>query len=124
MSLQGTVEFSNHKRRKCRVDRDCTNWSLIANLSATNCYKSEHLNRLENWALVSPESIQFVSEHVVAQNKIFAMNLSAPFICEFFRCARESSPEMDQWKIKGFCQSVQGDLSVSDIHQFPPESRH
>ncbi|KAI3989458.1 hypothetical protein MKX01_022733 [Papaver californicum] len=29
---------------------------------------------------------------------------------------------MDQWKTKGFCQSVQGDLSVSDIHRFPPES--
>ncbi|KAI3993291.1 hypothetical protein MKX01_010034, partial [Papaver californicum] len=55
--------------------------SLIANLSAANCYKSEYLRRPENWALVekdkyfyiagffltvSPESIQLEGEHVVA----------------------------------------------------------
>ncbi|KAI3957360.1 hypothetical protein MKW98_003081 [Papaver atlanticum] len=80
--------------------------SLIANLSAANCYKSEHLKRPENWALVekakcfyvaglfltvSPESIQLVGEHVVIQNKISAMNLSAPFICEFFRDVYEKA---------------------------------
>ena len=78
--------------------------SLIANLSAANCYKSEHLKRPENWALVekakyiyiagffltvSPESIQLVAEHAAANNKVFLMNLSAPFICEFFRDAQE-----------------------------------
>ncbi|XP_073002533.1 adenosine kinase 2-like [Typha latifolia] len=78
--------------------------SLVANLSAANCYKSEHLKRPENWALVekakyiyiagyfltvSPESIQLVAEHANANNKIFLMNLSAPFICEFFRDAQE-----------------------------------
>jgi adenosine kinase len=78
--------------------------SLIANLSAANCYKSEHLKKPENWALVekakyiyiagffltvSPESIQLVAEHAAANNKVFLMNLSAPFICEFFRDAQE-----------------------------------
>ncbi|CAL4968150.1 unnamed protein product [Urochloa decumbens] len=58
--------------------------SLIANLSAANCYKSEHLKRPENWALVekakyiyiagffltvSPDSIQLVAEHAAANNK-------------------------------------------------------
>ncbi|XP_039138667.1 adenosine kinase 2-like [Dioscorea cayenensis subsp. rotundata] len=80
--------------------------SLIANLSAANCYKSEHLKRPENWALVekakyiyiagffltvSPESIQLVAEHAAAHNKVFSMNLSAPFICEFFRDAQEKA---------------------------------
>nr|DAD26749.1 TPA_asm: hypothetical protein HUJ06_028217 [Nelumbo nucifera] len=85
--------------------------SLIANLSAANCYKTEHLKRPENWALVekakyfyiagffltvSPESIQLVAEHAAAKNKIFSMNLSAPFICEFFRDAQEKAlPYMD-----------------------------
>ncbi|KAK1284680.1 Adenosine kinase 2 [Acorus calamus] len=85
--------------------------SLVANLSAANCYKSEHLKRPENWALVekakyyyiagffltvSPESIQLVAEHAAANNKIFMMNLSAPFICEFFRDALEKVlPYMD-----------------------------
>ncbi|KAL9257365.1 Adenosine kinase 2-like protein [Drosera capensis] len=78
--------------------------SLIANLSAANCYKSEHLKRPENWALVekakyfyiagffltvSPDSIQLVAEHAAANKKYFSMNLSAPFICEFFKDAQE-----------------------------------
>ncbi|PIA37319.1 hypothetical protein AQUCO_03000129v1 [Aquilegia coerulea] len=85
--------------------------SLIANLSAANCYKSEHLKRPENWALVekakyyyiagffltvSPESILLVAEHAAANNKVFMMNLSAPFICEFFKDAQEKVlPYMD-----------------------------
>ncbi|KAF8007718.1 hypothetical protein BT93_K1652 [Corymbia citriodora subsp. variegata] len=85
--------------------------SLIANLSAANCYKSDHLKQPENWALVekakyfyiagffltvSPESIQLVAEHAAANNKKFMMNLSAPFICEFFKDAQEKAlPYMD-----------------------------
>ncbi|KAM7264236.1 hypothetical protein ACFE04_001919 [Oxalis oulophora] len=74
--------------------------SLVANLSAANCYKSEHLRAQENWALVekakyfyiagfflalSPESTQLVAEHAAANNKVFGMNLSAPVICEFYK---------------------------------------
>ncbi|KAB5544131.1 hypothetical protein DKX38_012243 [Salix brachista] len=85
---------------------DVTLRSLIANLSAANCYKSEHLKRPENWALVekakyfyiagffltvSPESIMLVAEHAAANNKIFSMNLSAPFICEFFKDVQEKA---------------------------------
>ncbi|KDO50664.1 hypothetical protein CISIN_1g019448mg [Citrus sinensis] len=85
--------------------------SLVANLSAANCYKSEHLKKPENWALVekakyfyiagffltvSPDSIQLVAEHAAANNKVFMMNLSAPFICEFFKDALEKVlPYMD-----------------------------
>ncbi|CAN6484668.1 unnamed protein product [Victoria cruziana] len=78
--------------------------SLVANLSAANCYKSDHLKKPENWALVekakfiyiagffltvSPESIQLVAEHAAANKKVFTMNLSAPFICEFFKDVQE-----------------------------------
>ncbi|KAK9168759.1 hypothetical protein Syun_000899 [Stephania yunnanensis] len=85
--------------------------SLVANLSAANCYKVEHLKRPENWALVekakfiyiagffltvSPESILLVAEHAAANNKVFMMNLSAPFICEFFKDVQEKViPYMD-----------------------------
>nr|GMC89039.1 Adenosine kinase 2 [Ipomoea batatas] len=80
--------------------------SLVANLSAANCYKSDHLKKPENWALVekakyyyiagffltvSPESIQLVAEHAAAKNKVFTMNLSAPFICEFFKDVQEKA---------------------------------
>uniref|UniRef100_A0A7N0V3M2 Adenosine kinase n=1 Tax=Kalanchoe fedtschenkoi TaxID=63787 RepID=A0A7N0V3M2_KALFE len=85
--------------------------SLVANLSAANCYKVEHLKQPENWALVekakyyyiagffltvSAESIQLVAQHAAANNKVFSMNLSAPFICEFFRDVQEKAlPYMD-----------------------------
>eukprot|EP00252_Welwitschia_mirabilis_P004282 TRINITY_DN1457_c0_g1_i1.p1 TRINITY_DN1457_c0_g1~~TRINITY_DN1457_c0_g1_i1.p1 ORF type:complete len:342 (-),score=77.80 TRINITY_DN1457_c0_g1_i1:307-1332(-) len=74
--------------------------SLVANLSAANCYKSEHLKQPEIWAYVekakfyyiagffltvSPESILLVAEHATQNGKTFMMNLSAPFICEFFQ---------------------------------------
>ncbi|CAN6723656.1 unnamed protein product [Malus baccata var. baccata] len=84
----------------------CIFRSLVANLSAANCYKIEHLKKPENWALVekakyiyiagffltvSPDSIQLVVEHAAANNKVFSMNLSAPFICEFFKDAQEKA---------------------------------
>nr|GEV84785.1 adenosine kinase 2 [Tanacetum cinerariifolium] len=68
-------------------------------LSTAKCYKSEHLKQPENWALVenakyiyiagffltlSPDSIQLVAEHAAATNKVFTMNLPAPFICVLF----------------------------------------
>eukprot|EP00245_Coleochaete_scutata_P008334 TRINITY_DN2515_c0_g1_i1.p1 TRINITY_DN2515_c0_g1~~TRINITY_DN2515_c0_g1_i1.p1 ORF type:complete len:373 (-),score=100.80 TRINITY_DN2515_c0_g1_i1:253-1281(-) len=73
--------------------------SLVANLSAANHYKVEHLQKPENWALVesakvyyisgffltvSPESIQLVAKHAAETGKIFSMNLAAPFISQFF----------------------------------------
>eukprot|EP01018_Ginkgo_biloba_P025262 Gb_17651 [translate_table: standard] len=85
--------------------------SLIANLSAANCYKSEHLKLPENWALVekakffyiagffltvSPESILLVAQHAAEKGKTFMMNLAAPFICEFFTEAlMKAFPYMD-----------------------------
>lgn len=75
--------------------------SLVANLAAANHYsKSEHLVKPENWAFVekaeifyisgffltvSPESIVAVGKHAAEKNKIFTMNLSAPFLCQFFK---------------------------------------
>ncbi|XP_051897550.1 adenosine kinase-like isoform X2 [Pristis pectinata] len=77
------------------------NRSLIANLAAANCYKKEkHLDHKENWQLVekakvyyiagffitvSTESILKVASHVSENNKILGLNLSAPFISQFFK---------------------------------------
>ncbi|XP_054454870.1 adenosine kinase b isoform X2 [Anoplopoma fimbria] len=77
------------------------NRSLVANLAAANCYKKEkHLDLDSNWELVkkakvyyiagffltvSPESIMKVAKHASENNKIFCMNLSAPFISQFFK---------------------------------------
>ncbi len=74
--------------------------SLVANLGAANLYKKEHLMRPENWALVeraqfiyiagffltvSVDSILEIGKHCVETNKYFGMNLSAPFICMYFK---------------------------------------
>ncbi|KAJ8361642.1 hypothetical protein SKAU_G00181670 [Synaphobranchus kaupii] len=77
------------------------NRSLVANLAAANCYKKDkHLDLEENWKLVekakvyyiagffltvSPESILKVAKHASEHNKIFSLNLSAPFIGQFFK---------------------------------------
>ncbi|KAM4607756.1 adenosine kinase [Polymixia lowei] len=77
------------------------NRSLVANLAAANCYKKEkHLDVEENWQLVekakvyyiagffltvSLESILKVAKHASENNKLFCLNLSAPFICQFFK---------------------------------------
>ncbi|KAK5850949.1 hypothetical protein PBY51_001781 [Eleginops maclovinus] len=77
------------------------NRSLVANLAAANCYKKEkHLDLDSNWELVkkakvyyiagffltvSPDSILKVAKHASENNKIFCMNLSAPFISQFFK---------------------------------------
>ncbi|KAG7512533.1 adenosine kinase-like isoform X1 [Solea senegalensis] len=77
------------------------NRSLVAHLAAANCYKKEkHLDLEENWMLVekakvyyiagffltvSLESILKVAKHASENNKLFCLNLSAPFICQFFK---------------------------------------
>ncbi|RLU26348.1 hypothetical protein DMN91_000142 [Ooceraea biroi] len=74
--------------------------SLCANLAAANCFSPSHIENPENKQLidiakyiyisgffltVSPESIQAVAKRAYENDKMFMMNLSAPFLCEFFR---------------------------------------
>ncbi|KAJ6901850.1 adenosine kinase 2-like [Populus alba x Populus x berolinensis] len=122
---------------------NCLFRSLIANLSAANCYKSEHLKRPENWALVekakyfyiagffltvSPESIMLVAEHAAANNKIFMMNLSAPFICEFFKDVQENAlPYMDyvfgnETEARTFAKTENVEEIALKISQWPKAS--
>ncbi|XP_057681430.1 adenosine kinase-like isoform X1 [Corythoichthys intestinalis] len=88
------------------------NRSLVANLAAAQCYKKEqHLDLDSNWELVtkakvyyiagffltvSPESMLKVAKHASQNNKLFCMNLSAPFICQFFsKAMMELMPFVD-----------------------------
>jgi adenosine kinase len=74
--------------------------SLVANLSAANNYKIDHLKKPENWALVekakffyssgffltvSPDSMLVVAKHAAETGKYYMVNLAAPFICQFFK---------------------------------------
>jgi adenosine kinase len=70
--------------------------SLVANISAANNYKVAHLEGVGKplmeaakfyyisgfFITVSPESIMTVAKHAAAENKVFTMNLSAPFIMQ------------------------------------------
>lgn len=94
-------EQSEEPTGTCAACITSDNRSLVANLAAANCYKKEkHLDLEENWKLVekaqvyyiagffltvSLESILKVAKHASENNKIFCLNLSAPFICEFFK---------------------------------------
>jgi len=74
--------------------------SMVTNLLAANEYKIEHLETPEIWSLVekakayyiggffltvSPPSIMKIAKHAAEHDKIFVMNLSAPFIPQFFK---------------------------------------
>jgi len=74
--------------------------SLVASLAAANCYEYSHLEKKENWAYVekanfyyvagffltvSPESMLAVAKHSSENGKTFCFNLSAPFLCQFFK---------------------------------------
>ncbi|KAJ3294452.1 adenosine kinase [Blyttiomyces sp. JEL0837] len=73
--------------------------SLCTDLLAANNYKIEHLKKPEVWKLVegakffyiggyfltvSPESANLIAKHAAEKDKVFMMNLSAPFIPQFF----------------------------------------
>ncbi|ORZ37785.1 Ribokinase-like protein [Catenaria anguillulae PL171] len=85
--------------------------SLVANLSAAEKYKVDHLQQPETWAVVegakyyyisgffltvSPPSIMAVAKHAAENNKTFCMNLSAPFVSQFFTQPLDAAiPYMD-----------------------------
>ncbi|KAJ3209260.1 adenosine kinase [Dinochytrium kinnereticum] len=85
---------------KCGVLITGHHRSLVTDLQAANTYTIEHLKKPEIMALVenakyfyvggyfltvSPETANFVAEHAAAKNKVFMMNMSAPFIPQFFK---------------------------------------
>ncbi|VVT49502.1 uncharacterized protein SAPINGB_P002301 [Magnusiomyces paraingens] len=81
--------------------------SLVTDLAAANHYKLEHLKAPENWALVEgakyyyvggfhltvcPPAINAIGEHASQHtDKTFVINLSAPFLCQFFQEPMDSS---------------------------------
>lgn len=73
--------------------------SLIANLAAANKFQKSHLESDSSKAIyekakffyiagffltVSVESLVLIGDHAVENDKVFAFNLSAPFIIDFF----------------------------------------
>ncbi|RPB26880.1 adenosine kinase-like protein [Terfezia boudieri ATCC MYA-4762] len=89
---------------KCAVIITGYDRSMVTDLGAANHYKLEHLKSEKVWALVENANIFYVegyrltvcvpailalAEHAAATNKVFSMNLSAPFLCQFFKDAMD-----------------------------------
>ena len=73
--------------------------SLVANLGAANSFTAHHLESSESQEIISRSKIIYISgffltvsvdaimitaKHAVENNKLFCMNLSAPFLIDFF----------------------------------------
>ncbi|XP_060559716.1 uncharacterized protein LOC132719811 isoform X2 [Ruditapes philippinarum] len=97
MQLQNTEK---EPTGTCAVIVTGENRSLCANLAAANCFTEDHLDNAENWKLVetadfyycagfpltvSPPTILRLAKHSHENGKTFCMNLSAPFLCQFFK---------------------------------------
>eukprot|EP00746_Dinoflagellata_sp_MGD_P010718 gnl/MRDRNA2_/MRDRNA2_122252_c0_seq1.p1 gnl/MRDRNA2_/MRDRNA2_122252_c0~~gnl/MRDRNA2_/MRDRNA2_122252_c0_seq1.p1 ORF type:complete len:478 (-),score=117.95 gnl/MRDRNA2_/MRDRNA2_122252_c0_seq1:103-1536(-) len=94
----------------CIVDKER---SLVANLSAANNYKVDHLKEADNMAIlekakvvysagffitVCPDAIALASKHCNDNGKTYCMNLSAPFIMEvppFKECLMKTMKYID-----------------------------
>lgn len=74
--------------------------SLVTDLAAANHFKVDHLEIPANWEIVeaakyfyiggfhltvSPPAILKLGKHAAETNKVFSLNLSAPFIPQFFK---------------------------------------
>ena len=83
----------------CAVLITKTNRSMVTDLLAANAYKLDHLKTPKIWALVEqakvfyvggyfltvcPPAAMLLAEHALATGKHFTLNLSAPFIPQFF----------------------------------------
>jgi len=84
----------------CAVLITGNNRSLCAYLAAANLFSQDHLDKPEVRELlekakfyyisafpltVSPPSMLEIAKHACKNNKVFTMNLSAPFLCQFFK---------------------------------------
>ncbi|KAK2064231.1 pfkB family carbohydrate kinase [Colletotrichum caudatum] len=91
---------------RCGVVITGHNRSMCTELGAANHYDLEHLTSPDVWKLVEgaqayyvggyhftvcPPAIQKLAEEAAKNNKIFAVSLSAPFICQFFKDPLDAS---------------------------------
>lgn len=85
---------------RCGVVITGHNRSLCTDLAAANKYKIEHLKQPEVWKYVEnakffyvggyhltvcPPAAMALAEEAAAKDKVFILNLSAPFIAQFFK---------------------------------------
>lgn len=92
----------DHRTGTCAVICHNAHRSLVANVSAADHYKISHLESKGVWSLIEQAKYYYISgffvtnavpsilkvaEHAAASNKVLAQNLSAAFVCQFFKDA-------------------------------------
>jgi len=91
---------SEHPTGRCAVLITGQERSLVTKLDAANHFSISHLENADNWKLaekseviysagffltVSVDSMLKAAKMCSAKNKTYCMNLSAPFLCQFFK---------------------------------------
>jgi adenosine kinase len=93
-------QISEHPTGRCAVLITGQDRSLVTKLDAANHFTVSHLENAENWSVVekaqtiysagffltvSVESMLKVAKFCAANNRTYCMNLSAPFLIQFFK---------------------------------------
>jgi adenosine kinase len=93
-------QISEHPTGRCAVLITGQERSLVTKLDAANHFTVAHLEEEDNWRLVakaqvvysagffltvSVDSMLKVAKHCAAKDRIYCLNLSAPFLCQFFK---------------------------------------
>jgi len=93
-------QTSEYPTGRCAVLITGQERSLVTKLDAANHFTTSHLEDKDNWDLVekakvvysagffltvSVDSMLKVSKHCAAKDKTYCLNLSAPFLCQFFK---------------------------------------
>ncbi|KAL8971830.1 MAG: hypothetical protein Q9183_000857 [Haloplaca sp. 2 TL-2023] len=124
---------------KCGVLINGSNRSLCTHLAAANEYKLDHLQSPEIWPLVQKAKIYYVGgfhltvcppaimalakEAAEDKDKVFIMNLSAPFIPSFFKSQLdETSPYWDylignETEAQAWAEAEGGDVKGKSVKE-------
>eukprot|EP00092_Neocalanus_flemingeri_P011836 GFUD01012765.1.p1 GENE.GFUD01012765.1~~GFUD01012765.1.p1 ORF type:complete len:343 (-),score=110.85 GFUD01012765.1:371-1399(-) len=93
-------QYSDKPTGRCAVLITGEDRSLVTKLDAANHFTVSHLEEGDNWSVVtaakcvysagffltvSVESMLKVAKHCSLNNKTYCLNLSAPFLCQFFK---------------------------------------
>jgi len=93
-------QISEHPTGRCAVLITGQDRSLVTKLDAANHFNVSHLEDSANWKLteaaavvysagffltVSVDSMLKVAKHCAVNNRTYCINLSAPFLCQFFK---------------------------------------
>jgi len=85
---------------RCAVLITDQNRSLVTKLDAANHFTPAHLEEESNWSVVNSSKVVYsagffltvsvdsmlkVAKHCAMNNKTYCLNLSAPFLCQFFK---------------------------------------